>query len=198
MKSKPAELWTIDELGDRLAQSLSVNYSGVPNGRVRDVPDQRTIRYYSTLGLLDRPAEMRGRTAYYSRRHLLQLVAIKRLQARDLSLAEIQQRLLGASNSVLERLVALENCEDDSAPAMNRSRTFWRAPEARPAAPEEVDGPEPTTLRIRLDDHVFLELSAQRDLDDGDRRMIRMASAPLVELLKLHNVIGPDTRGDRR
>ena len=74
-------LWTIDELGAVVALALSVDYAGQANGRVREVPDRRTIRYYTTLGLIDRPARMRGRTALYGRRHLLQLVAIKRLQA---------------------------------------------------------------------------------------------------------------------
>ena len=83
-------------------------YDGVSSGRVRDVPDLRTIRYYTTLGLLDRPAEMRGRTALYGRRHLLQLVAIKRLQARGLSLAEVQERVVGLSDAALRRLAAAE------------------------------------------------------------------------------------------
>src|SRR5262249_56989090 len=88
------------------------DYDGQPSGRVRDVPDRRAIRYYTTVGLLDRPAEMRGRTAMYGRRHLLQLVAIKRLQTRGLSLAEIQERLLGLPNSQLESLADLpSNCE---------------------------------------------------------------------------------------
>src|SRR6267154_4882891 len=89
------ELWTIDELGSRVALALSVDYDGQASGRVRDVPDRRTIRYYTTLGLIDRPTEMRGRTALYSRRHLLQLVAIKRLQAQGSTIAELQRALLG-------------------------------------------------------------------------------------------------------
>src|SRR6516165_5371840 len=93
-----APCWTIDELGAQVALALSVDYDGPPNSRVREVPDRRTIRYYTTLGLLDRPAEMRGRTAYYGRKHLLQLVAIKKLQAQRLSLAEVQERLLGIND----------------------------------------------------------------------------------------------------
>src|SRR3954468_22885713 len=100
MTTQPS-LWTIDELGAQVALALSVDYDGPPNGRVRDVPDRRTIRYYTTLGLLDRPAEMRGRTALYGRRHLMQLVAIKRLQARGLSLSEVQQRLVGLGGAAL-------------------------------------------------------------------------------------------------
>src|SRR5229473_6664662 len=100
-------LWTIDELGAAVALTLSADYEGPPNNRVRDVPDRRTIRYYTTLGLLDRPAELRGRTALYGRRHLAQLVAIKRLQARGLSLSVIQQQMLGLGDAALHRLARL-------------------------------------------------------------------------------------------
>src|SRR6516162_8042242 len=102
-----AELWTIDELGAQVALALSVDYEGPDNGRVREIPDRRTIRYYTTLGLIDRPAEMRGRMALYGRRHLLQIVAIKRLQAHGLSLAEIQVRLVGLGDRALGRVARL-------------------------------------------------------------------------------------------
>ena len=97
--------WTIDELGAQVALALAADQIAMPNDRIREVPDLRTIRYYTTLGLIDRPLEMRGRTALYGRRHLLQIVAIKRLQARGLSLSEIQERLVGQSDAVLRRLV---------------------------------------------------------------------------------------------
>src|SRR5437763_4221535 len=101
-------LWTIDELGSRVALALSVDYDGQASGRVRDVPDRRTIRYYTTLGLIDRPAEMRGRTALYGRRHLLQLVAIKKLQASGRSLAEVQRTLAGQTDKTLAEVAGLD------------------------------------------------------------------------------------------
>src|SRR5262245_30045664 len=97
-------LLTIEELFAQVDLALSKNYPGAPNERVRDVPDRRTVRYYTTLGLIDRPARMRGRTALYGRRHLLQLVAIKRLQAMGSSLHEVQQRLLALSDPELEEI----------------------------------------------------------------------------------------------
>src|SRR5437660_12071572 len=97
-------LWTLDELAAQVALALAVDYAGPADGRVREVPDRRTIRYYTTLGLLDRPAEMRGRTACYGRKHLWQLLAIKRLQAKGLSLAQVQQSLLGLSEEELRQL----------------------------------------------------------------------------------------------
>jgi hypothetical protein len=71
-------------------EALTAEYPGAPNGRVRDVPDRRAIRWYTTIGLVDKPLGMRGRTALYGPRHLQQLVAIKRRQAEGRSLADIQ------------------------------------------------------------------------------------------------------------
>jgi hypothetical protein len=121
------ELWTLAELAERVAGALSSGYDGQLNRRVTDVPDVRAIRYYTTLGLLDRPTEMRGRTALYGARHLWQLVAIKRLQADGRSLAEIQQELTGAPDAALRRLAAIPDEE------------FWRRTPA-PALELEADG----------------------------------------------------------
>ncbi|MEV8376650.1 MerR family transcriptional regulator [Kribbella sp. NPDC056861] len=100
------ELWTLGELTDRVGAALA-DYPGQVNGRVRAVPDQRAIRWYTTIGLIDRPTEMRGRTAFYSQRHLLQLVAIKRRQSEGHTLAEIQTELTGATNETLHPIAAL-------------------------------------------------------------------------------------------
>jgi DNA-binding transcriptional MerR regulator len=102
-----AELWTIDQLCQLVAAELVASEQSQPSARVREVPDRRTIRWYTTIGLLDRPAGMRGRTALYGRRHLLQVVAIKRLQATGIPLAEVQERLAGATSSTLERIAEL-------------------------------------------------------------------------------------------
>ncbi|MCZ7645583.1 MAG: helix-turn-helix domain-containing protein [Planctomycetota bacterium] len=103
----PEPLWTLTELAERVEEALSVDYAGPANGQIRAVPNARALRYYTTLGLLDRPAEMRGRTAYYGRRHLLQVVTIKRLQAQGLPLEKIQARLLGLTDTKLEDLAHL-------------------------------------------------------------------------------------------
>ena len=87
--------------------ALAVDYHGQPSGRVRAVPDRRAIRWYTTIGLIDRPVAHRGRTALYGPRHLLQLVAVKRLQAKGLPLVAIQQELAGATDSQLARVARL-------------------------------------------------------------------------------------------
>ncbi len=150
--------WTLDELAGRAALALSVGYPGQASGRVRDVPDQRAIRYYTTLGLVDRPAGMRGRTALYGRRHLLQLVAIKRLQAEGLTLAQVQAELAGCTQADLERIARLPDGLTAEAPAVasaparaptpaaapTPARTrFWTAPTT---VPERVAGPRPAAM----------------------------------------------------
>src|SRR5256885_4440272 len=100
--------WTLDELVERVAAALAgAAYPGAPNGRVREVPDRRAIRWYTTIGLVDRPAGHRGRTALYGPRHLLQLVAVKHLQASGRSLTEIQVELTGASDTTLRRIATV-------------------------------------------------------------------------------------------
>jgi DNA-binding transcriptional MerR regulator len=91
--------WTIKELASRAGAALS-NQTVQPSARVRDVPDERLIRWYATIGLLD-PPRRQGRAAWYGPRHLLQLVAIKRRQAAGRSLADIQAELLGATDEML-------------------------------------------------------------------------------------------------
>ncbi|WP_231515273.1 helix-turn-helix domain-containing protein [Herbidospora cretacea] len=96
------ETWTIAELAERATAALAG--LAPANGRVSDVPNERLIRYYTTIGLLDPPLARRGRVALYGRRHLLQLVAVKRRQAEGASNAAIQRELLGATDDHLAEL----------------------------------------------------------------------------------------------
>ncbi|WP_279340521.1 MerR family transcriptional regulator [Sphaerisporangium perillae] len=101
-----SDTWTIGELVEHAAHLLP-RTPPRPNGRVRDVPNERLIRWYTTIGLLDPPLTRRGRVALYGRRHLLQLVAIKRRQADGRSIADIQAELAGATDTTLEQIAGL-------------------------------------------------------------------------------------------
>jgi DNA-binding transcriptional MerR regulator len=101
-----AVMLTLDDLSSEVTRALAAFglLGAAPDARVSAAPDARTVRYYTTLGLLDRPS-IENRQARYSERHLLQLLAIKALQAFDLPLAEIQQRLYGRSDAELKQLI---------------------------------------------------------------------------------------------
>ena len=62
----------------------------------------RTVRYYIQQGLVDRP-EGETRAARYSRKHLDQLLLIKKWTAAGLSLDRIRELLAGEQTDVPER-----------------------------------------------------------------------------------------------
>jgi DNA-binding transcriptional MerR regulator len=140
--------YTIAELADASAAALDALGVAARNGQVRDRPDVRTIRYYGTLGLVDPPAEMTGRTARYGGRHLLQVLAVKAMQARGDSLADAQRALVGASDEELRSVIgpglpaaltagpppALTAAQAGADARRAPGHPFWRTPPALPAA----------------------------------------------------------------
>lgn len=85
----------------------------VAGGRLGEEISPRTVRLYATQGLIDRPGR-EGRSAVYGRRHLLQLLLIRSLARRGLSLAAIAP-LIGLADGELEQ--QLNQLEGDGAPA---------------------------------------------------------------------------------
>jgi DNA-binding transcriptional MerR regulator len=178
-------LWTLDELVRRAAAALAgPAYPGSPNGRVRDVPDRRTVRWYATIGLVDRPAAMQGRTALYGVRHLRQIVAVKRLQAQGRSLAEVQAELAGATEGTLLSVADIPDEPVDGATAppepVARKRFWADRPAAAPAVSDAAD-----TVAIRaavsLPGGATLLLPGRPGIDD--LAAIQAAAGPLLDLL---------------
>jgi DNA-binding transcriptional MerR regulator len=197
--------WTLDELAEQVETALAVDYHGQASGRVRAVPDPRAIRWYTTIGLIDRPVAHRGRTALYGPRHLLQLVAVKRLQARGLPLVSVQQELAGATDTQLARVarlpggVAAEPAAARQPPATTvraggvpagaraRRSGFWREqPAAVNAAAATAPGaPRAATLQgLRLGDGAILLLEPGRELGAEDVHAILDAARPLLDALR--------------
>lgn len=178
------ELWTLADLVTEAATHLA-KLPAPKNGQVRAVPDDRTIRYYGTIGLLDKPVAMRGRTALYNRRHLAQVVAIKRLQTMGRSLAEIQTLWPTLDEHTLARMSGIALGAAGRAPAR---KEFWKrepaasvaiAPATMPAAAPVA----PVELRLELAPNVVITIAlpdAGIALSHADVRAIRAAAAPLV------------------
>ena len=194
----------------RVAEALAADDVRAPNGRVREVPDARALRWYATIGLLDRPSAFRGRTALYGPRHLLQAVAVKRRQAEGMALAQIQAELSGATDTMLHRVARLPTrLLADAPPPLARSEApsgprssaadlaevgsprtpFWRTapastsgvgPEKAEARGPDGAGVEPRHL-IRLGPGATLVLTAAPSA--ADLADLRAAAAPLIRLL---------------
>ncbi len=191
------QYWLLNQLIEEAARVLALDKRGSVSGRVRELPDIRTVRYYTTLGLIDKPEGRFWKNALYCRRHLLQLVAIKRLQVQGLTLEEIQQELVGKPNSVLERFAQLPADIGDSPSPMvkrlskqevraeqeQRRGAFWS--EAPAEAPEGQPPSAPPVLRgIPLREDVTLLLTSLRELGPDDLEAIQAAAAPLLKLLE--------------
>ena len=181
MTERPS--WTLDELVRRVADSLAdPGYPGAPNGRVRELPDRRIVRWYTTTGLVDRPA-MQGRTAIYCTRHLLQIVAVKRRQAQGRSLAEIQAELAGATNETLRRIAAVPDEIIAAEPAYESAARprFWADPPVEPVANGDGADSVTTLSAVNLPGGALLLLPARPD-EDGIHA-IGAAARPLLEVL---------------
>lgn len=197
----------MDELVRQVADALAgPAYPGAPNGRVRQVPDRRAVRWYTTTGLVDRPV-ISGRTAYYGPRHLLQLVAVKRRQAEGRALADIQAELAGATDATLRRVAALDQpvaVPTAAGRAPGRGR-FWTAPDVDSVSPPVAQSatqpapPAPAAAEpigaVRLPGGAVLVLpGAPHALDPDDLASIHAAARPLLTLLAERGLLNPDER----
>jgi DNA-binding transcriptional MerR regulator len=208
--------FTLQDLSALVERALLRDYAGQENGQIREIPDPRTIRYYTTLGLVDRPAALSGRTALYGRRHLLQIVAIKRLQARGLSLAKVQEELLGLSDASLARIARLppdadEAGQEPAAPEEaaagpdRSSMSFWQTATASAGRlpPPAVAAQEPPATfasrepraasrplaAIPVSDEVTLLVAAARPLEPADVEAVRDSLSALFNVLAERRLI---------
>ena len=205
-----AAVLTLPEVVGAIPSLLARDYEGVRNGRVRDLPDVRTIRWYQSLGVLDRPTEFRGRAALYGRRHLLQIAVIKKLQASGLSLEEIQGGLPGRTDAELARALGMKLAEVDAVIAasvaartaaaasgleaalhpVRRGLAFWKNRPAAASAPAAASPGAPATtteaslpLQSKAVGGNVVVLWNGRPLDASEQAKLAELSAPLVAFL---------------
>ncbi|GAA2405789.1 hypothetical protein GCM10010191_12100 [Actinomadura vinacea] len=215
--------WTITELAERAGEALAGDgsvqfdgqfdgqfegqskgqFKGRVNGRVRDVPNERLIRWYTTIGLVDPPLGRRGRTALYGTRHLLQVVAVKRRQAAGRSIAEIQIELAGATDGHLREIAQIPSADQDGLspePVPERGREdrarprFWTTPPATPngpVAPASSGTSASLVQGIRLAPGLTLVLDAlaQPALNGEDLAAIETAARPLLDELRRRGLL---------
>lgn len=75
------------------------------NASARAAPSARSVRFYVSAGLIDRP-QGTGTAATYHYKHLLQLLAVKIRQREGQSLDAIKQEVRTLAGDVLEKRVA--------------------------------------------------------------------------------------------
>jgi hypothetical protein len=205
--------WTLEQLVELVGKALAADGVRAPNGRVRDVPDARVLRWYATIGLLDRPSAFRGRTALYGHRHLLQAVAVKRRQAEGMALAQIQAELSGATDAALRRVARIpaglrldlpgadqagkpEKPAGDPAGDLVEVRSprasFWRAPAVASTPTPQLEGADAVAgagTHAGAESRHLVRLGPGAVLvlttapSAADVADLRAAAAPLIRLL---------------
>jgi len=97
--------WSLRDLATVAGAVLDASGVRPINAAASAYPNERTIRFYVTRGLVS-PPDGRGTAATYSYRHLLQVLAIKLRQMEGATLATITKELAETTGDVLERRVA--------------------------------------------------------------------------------------------
>jgi DNA-binding transcriptional MerR regulator len=92
-------LFSLEELSSRINEWCEEHEVVPASGQAGDAVSERNIRYYRTLGLIDAP-EGGG----YGEKHLLQLTALRLLQAQGLPLRRIRELLYGRSLEELREI----------------------------------------------------------------------------------------------
>jgi DNA-binding transcriptional MerR regulator len=86
------ESFSIQTLSEQVNEWCEEHGVSPVSGQAGDNVSERSIRYYRTLGLLDAPEG-----GSYGEKHLLQIIAIRLLQAQGLPLRRIRELLYGRS-----------------------------------------------------------------------------------------------------
>ncbi len=117
------------------AKILSESGLAQVRGTVTELPDERTVRYYLTEGLVSPAEEKQGTASVFSYRHLLQLLVVKTLQAEHLPIRKIRDLVDGRTERELERLLGAEG---GAAAKKNEALSYLEQLLTKPAAPQST------------------------------------------------------------
>jgi DNA-binding transcriptional MerR regulator len=94
--------YSVSELAEQVNGWCEEHEISPANGQAGEVVTERNIRFYRTSGLLDAPEGGGGHG--FGEKHLLQLIAIRLLQAQGLPLRRIRELLYGRSLTDLRQI----------------------------------------------------------------------------------------------
>ena len=115
------------------------------NASARAAPSARSVRFYVSHGLLDRP-EGAGTAATYGYRHFLQLLAIKIRQREGQTLETIKREMKDMTGDALERRIA-----QSLAPALVANPVSARSEDDTPVSWRRMVVAEGVELHVRGD-----------------------------------------------
>jgi DNA-binding transcriptional MerR regulator len=139
-KMRQARFVGAAELAIEAAKILAESGLAQERGTVSEVPDERTIRYYLTEGLISPAENKQGTASVFSYRHLLELLVVKKLQSEHLPIRKIRSLVDGRTEGELERLLGAEG----GAAVRNDARSYLENLLMRPGpTPSGRTAPQP-------------------------------------------------------
>ena len=123
------------ELAIESARILTESGLAQERGTVTEVPDERTIRYYLTEGLISPAEDKQGTASVFGYRHLLELLVVKKLQAEHLPIRKIRDLVGGRTERELERLLGAEGGAAVKNEALSYLEKLLTKPTTAPQSP---------------------------------------------------------------
>lgn len=186
-------------------------------GTVTEYPDERTVRYYLSEGLISPSQEKQGTASVFGYQQLLQLLVVKRLQAEHLPIRKIRELVAGRTERQLERLLGPEEekqkpgndalryleslltkprpgAPQNLPPASMPSRAMHSVASPSPPQPSSAPPPPPAQIegtweRIQIEPGLELHVRGDYALPDDTKTHSRITTR-ILEVLGL--------RGDRQ
>jgi DNA-binding transcriptional MerR regulator len=165
-----------------------------PSDRIAETLNERSLRYYITEGLVDRPLGKEGVSALYGYRHLLQILVIKRLQGSYLPIKRIREILANRGNEELEMLLT----ESPEGPVTPLRQTIRRHVDVNQLGPMA----SPSRRRLMLQepkDQLFtdsLDLAPPSPIEPPSRQGSSWERFVLGDGVELH--VRKDRKGELR
>jgi DNA-binding transcriptional MerR regulator len=121
------ETFSLEELSARINAWCTEHGVSPASGQAGEAVSERNVRYYRTLGLIDAPEG-----SAYREKHLLQLTAVRLLQAQGLPLRRIRELLYGRSLQDLREirrrgLLDARQVASSHRVALSMGDELWRA-----------------------------------------------------------------------
>jgi DNA-binding transcriptional MerR regulator len=202
--------WNLHDLATVAGAILESSGIRPINAAATARPNERTIRFYVTRGLVT-PPEGRGTAATYTYRHLLQVLGIKLRQMEGSTLAEIGRELSELAGDVLERRVAATlggtlppprhlPLTSEDRPAWGRSGRALRAwiSQEPPAQPSQDPSSGTTWRRILISRGVELHVNDTHPLMTLGDRESEIADAVRLAVARVlgQEPVNPKPAGD--
>ena len=162
----------VAELTEQTARIVEQIAPVQERGTVSEVPDERTIRYYLAEGLLSPAEEKQGTSSVFGYRHLLQLLAVKKLQAENFPIRKIRELVFERKERDLERLLGIGT---EAVGARNEAIRYLEGLLTQPA--RTAPAPQPPTFVASSDQ----SSNAAGGLNAAPAMMMRYERGPRQE-----------------